>query len=492
MPLLIGEIFRRAARAVPQRVAASFEDEDLRFAELNARGNRLAHVLLAHGIGRGDHVVWWGDTTLDALPVFVALAKLGAVFAPLNARLGIEEAATVVRFTRPAALLCDATLLQAAEAVAKTSEVPRLAHVGGAHGPGLDLAEASLRASDAEPPDAGLDENDTHVMFFTSGSTGRPKGVLLSHRVNWLRSYSGALLGESTRSVCMFPLFHMAGWTLALGAWQTGDTMAFVRAASAENLLWAVARNRATRLYCIPAVWERILQSDLERWDLSSLRDVDTGTSATPPELIEALKARFPGTQTRIMYGSTEGGAGTLLADADLRRKPGSVGLPAGGVELRLGEQQEVQLRSDFLMSGYFDDPQASAEVLVDGWYRTGDTGVLDDEGYLSILGRLRELIRSGGEWIAPAEVEAALADHPQIAEVAVVGIPDARWGELVCAVVVPRPGARLDLAGLRRHCAGRLAPYKQPRRLEQLEALPRTPATGQVQRTRLVEQIQA
>jgi acyl-CoA synthetase (AMP-forming)/AMP-acid ligase II len=245
-------------------------------------------------------------------------------------------------------------------------------------------------------------------------------------------------------------------------------------------------------------VWNRVLEHDRSRFDLSSVRECDTGTSATPPELLAAIKDAFPGTITRIYYGSTEAGPATLLADSDLARKPGSVGLPTPGCSVRLNDDGEVCVRSEFLMDGYFERPDATAEALrplePDGpvWYHTDDLGVLDDEGYLSIVGRARDMLRSGGETISPREVEAVLADHPAIAEVAVVGIPDTDWGEVVCAVVVARPGAERDLAvdTLRAHCEGRLAAFKQPRRVELVDALPRTAATGQVQRTLIVERI--
>jgi acyl-CoA synthetase (AMP-forming)/AMP-acid ligase II len=178
------------------------------------------------------------------------------------------------------------------------------------------------------------------------------------------------------------------------------------------------------------------------------------------------------------------------LSDADVLRKPGSVGVAPPGVELRLARDGEVLARSPFLMSGYFDDPEATAAALDAGWLRTGDLGALDSEGYLSIVGRKKDVIRSGGESVSPAEVEAALADAPGVAEVAVVGVPDAEWGERVCAVVVPAPGATPSLETLRAHCAGRLAGFKHPRRLELVSELPRTEATRQVQRALLVERI--
>jgi acyl-CoA synthetase (AMP-forming)/AMP-acid ligase II len=193
---------------------------------------------------------------------------------------------------------------------------------------------------------------------------------------------------------------------------------------------------------------------------------------------------------TRIYYGSTEVGSATTLPDADVLRKPGSVGPATPGVDLELTAAGEIRVRSAYLMDGYFDDDEATSAALRDGWFHTGDLGVLDDEGYLSIVGRLKELIRSGGESVAPAEVEAALADAPGVAELAIVGVPDAQWGEVVCAVVVAEPGQQVALSDLQRYCEGRIAGFKKPRRLALAEALPRTAATGQVQRTLLVEQI--
>jgi fatty-acyl-CoA synthase len=180
-----------------------------------------------------------------------------------------------------------------------------------------------------------------------------------------------------------------------------------------------------------------------------------------------------------------------VLAHVDLARKPGSVGLPQPGVDVRIVDG-EVCITSELLMDGYFDQPDATAEALRDGWYHTGDLGSFDEEGYLSIVGRARDVIRTGGETVAPGEVEAVLATHPGIREVAVVGLPDPKWGEIVCAVVVAQPGSddAVDLDDLRAHSATQLAPFKQPRRLQVVDELPRTPATGQVQRPLLVERI--
>ncbi|MCU1468273.1 MAG: hypothetical protein JWM72_4201 [Actinomycetia bacterium] len=478
--LHIAEMLANAARVAPDSVAATLDDDALTFAEIDDRANRVANGLRGLWVGRGDRVLWWGDTTLDAVPVFAALSKIGAVFAPLNARASVDEVAPVAEYARPRLLLCAPSHLEAAGELATRVGVP---------------FSSEVPTADASAPDVPeLDERDPHVIFFTSGSTGRPKGVVLSHRTNWLRTYVGATTTPGgAGTVCMFPLFHMAGWTIAMGAWQGRRAVHFVRVPDAETLLRTTERHRASRLYCIPAVWSRVLEHGVDAFDLSALEEADTGTSATPPELLRAIKEALPHTRTRIFYGSTEAGPGVQLGDADLFRKPGSVGVAQPGVDVRLDGSGEVVMRSAFLMDGYFDDDAATAEALRDGWYHTGDLGAFDDEGYLAIVGRARDVIRTGGETVAPPEVEQVLGAHPAIAEVAVVGVPDVQWGEVVTAVIVVRDGERApDLDTLREFCIGRLAPFKQPRRVAVVESLPRTAATAQVQRTLIVERLQS
>jgi acyl-CoA synthetase (AMP-forming)/AMP-acid ligase II len=474
--LLIGDVCARAARVGPDVVAATLDDEALTFGEIDHRANEIANGLAGLGLGRGDRVLWWSDTALEAVPVFVALAKLGAVFAPLNARATAEELRPVAEYARPRFLLAGA------------SHRERAAELG------VHVVRAIPPGAPSAPGGPGPAEDDPHVIFFTSGSTGRPKGVVLSHRANWLRTYPGATTtAGGNGTVCMFPLFHMAGWTIALGCWQARRAVHFVRTPDADTLLREVDRHRASRLYCIPAVWARILERGFGGYDVSTLREADTGTSATPPELLRALKDALPDTVTRVFYGSTEAGPGLQLGDADLFRKPGSVGVPQPGVEVRISETGEVCLRSPFLMDGYFDAPHETAAALRGGWYHTGDLGVLDDEGYVSIVGRARDVIRSGGETISPGEVEGVLREHPAVADVAVVGLPDVEWGEVVTAIVVVRDGMTApDVESVRAFCTNRLASSKHPRRVEIVDALPRTAATGQVQRPLILERLLA
>lgn len=482
MGLLIGDVLRHAALATPHQLAATLDDDEVTFGGLDVAANRTGQALASLGVGHGDRVAWWADTSLDALPVFFALARLGAVFAPVNARLSASEAATVIGYARPRLLIVDD-----AHADAVTDlDLPTIGY--------RDLFARAAEASASEVVCSQLHERDAHVIFFTSGSTGLPKGVVLSHRASRLRGFPALAADTDGGTVCMFPLFHMAGWSLALGCWQSRRPIHFVRTPDAETLLGVTAGRRAARIYLIPVVWARVLEHGVGQYDLSALSEADTGTSATPPELVAALREALPHTVTRIFYGSTEAGPGTVLAHRDLERKPGSVGLPQPGVDIRLTEDGEVCLRSELLFDGYFDAPDATAEALHDGWYHTGDLGALDDEGYLSIIGRARDVIRTGGESVSPAEVETVVAAHPAVRDVAVVGVPDERWGEIVCAVVVPEPGAgdAIDLDQLRAWCDRRLARFKQPRRVVLADELPRTAATGQVQRTLLVERLSA
>jgi fatty-acyl-CoA synthase len=461
-PLLLHEAFFAAAARHPGRVAVSRGDESLTFGELTTATKQVARALSSLGLRRSDRLAWWGETSLDLVPLFFATASLGAAFTPLNPKFTDEEARAVLDLADPRLVVVDDD------------------HKGDTRLSDLSRSTVTTGIDAPEPH-----ENDSHVMFFTSGTTGQPKAVELSHRTSLVRALTA--LSDFPRGplVCMFPLFHMSGWSSAISPWLSGDEVVLADGGDAEDLVRAIERRRGQRFYAIPAVWRRILDLELNRFDLRSLEHADTGTSATTLDLLAEIHNALPGTTTTITYGSTEAGGVCRLGFEDLERKAGSVGLPVAGVFVRL-EDGDLWVKSPFLFSGYFRNPRATEAALVDGWYRTGEVAEIDDEGYVFIVGRVSDMIRSGGETVAPAEVDSVVQDHAAVLDAAVAGVPDDDWGEVVTAFVVLRPGSSLTLEVLRQHCEGRLAGYKVPRRLVVVDSIPRTGATRQVQRRNL------
>lgn len=482
--LVIGDVFRHAARAVPDRVAAIFGDERLTFRALDERANATAHALAAAGLVAGDRVLTWGATNLELVVLFAAAAKAGLVFAPMSPHLGTDEAEPIARAARPAVIVADADRMADGRALGARLGVPVTE---------LDALTRGVSQVDVE---IGVDERAPHVIFFTSGSSGRPKGAVLSHRVNFLRTHPGAQFESRGVAVCMFPLFHMGGWTIALQQWQARDAVVLLPAPEPVSIFAAVTRHRATRLNCIPLVWRRILDeiaSGRVGTDaLATLEFADTGTSATPPELLVALRSAMPNATVRVFYGSTEAGNVTTLEPPDFARKPGRVGVPSVSTEIRVGAMGELEVSGPLLADGYFEDDEATAAAFVDGWYRTGDLAEVDGDGFVSIVGRANAVIRTGGESVVPAEVEQVLGHHPMVADIVVVGVPDPDYGEIVCAVVVPGGGLVPTLDELRSFAVDQLAGFKLPRRIEVVDAIPRTAATSQPQRALIVEQLLA
>ncbi|MGE0881488.1 MAG: class I adenylate-forming enzyme family protein [Acidimicrobiia bacterium] len=460
---LLHDIARIGAERTPKRIAVSFRDQEVTFAELQTNIEHVAMVLAGRGVRHGDRVAVWADTCIEMPYLYYGIASLGAMFVPLNPRFSEDEARQVLDLAEPVVLIgngvrpCDLTI----EALMAAKE-PSV----------VDIAEVS--------------EWDAEVLFFTSGTTGAPKGAALSHRSDRMRTQaaSNAPLGPS---MSMFPMFHWGGWAFVHNALYTSDEIALVDATDAETLLETLERRKVNRFYAIPAVWKRILSADMKAFDLSALREANTGTSATPPELREAIHAALPDTTTSIGYGATEAGQLCWLSGADAFRKPYSVGLPAPGQDIKIVDD-EFWVKGPQAFLGYYRNEEATSAAVVDGWYRTGDLVERDEEGYFWVVGRAKDMIRTGGEYVAPSELDVAFQRHPAVADGAAAGIPDDDWGEIVGAFVVLKPGATLDLAELRTHCAQTLAAYKHPRQLHIVDSIARTGATGQVQRRKLIE----
>ena len=485
MDVRIHDLLARLAAVSPHRVGATLGDDVRTFAQLDAGANRAAHRLIAEGVARHDRVVWWGPTVLDALELAYGISKAGATLAPINPNFSEAEATDALQTLKPRLVVVHPDVEDIARAVAAPLGITVT----------VMADEWHASASASAPPRVGTSEDISNI-FLTSGSTGVSKGATVSHRAAWLRAIEHDVESGATGRrgyVVMFGLFHMAGWSSIETSWSSDRPIHLVTRAEPHELLGVVERHGASTLYCIPAVWQRILDEQTGH-DTSGLVEALTGTSLVTLELIDAIKARFPGSWTSIAYGSTEIGRGATLLDPDLYDHPGSVGQPPPMVTAQLSDDGELWLRGPTAFSGYLDRPDATAEAIdADGWFHTGDLATRDADGYFTITGRRSESIRSGGEWVAPIEVESAVRTHPAVQEVAVIGLPDARWGELVCAAVVVRPGATLPTVDeLRAHLGGVLIGAKQPRVVVQVDALPRTDATGQIRRRRLRDQIVA
>jgi len=459
----------------------------------------LAHALQTLGVGRGERVAILANNCAEYPLVYFACIKLGAVVVPMNARFKDEEAHYVVEHSESMVVLHGADFTATVDRL--RARWPRVRHyraLDGAFGPWL--GEQS-----PDEPVALVDENDPHVMLYTSGTTGAPKGALLSHRSYYLQaghSHHATGLSEDDVGLSMFPMFHMGGWALPLGFWYDGGTVIIMERADPRAMLEAVQRERVTYLYAVPTLYNFMLDlPDFDHFDLSSLRVLAGGTSVMTEEQVRRITAHFHNHNLFIIYGSTEAGPVATLRPSDLLRKPGSVGRPALNVELRVVDDQdrvvpagtagEIICRSEFNMRGYWRMPAETAATLRGGWVHTGDLGVLDDEGFLFIAGRKKEMIKTGGENVFPVEVERVLLAHPAIAEAAVLGVPDPDWGESVLAAVVLRVGHQLTEVDVVEHVRAHLAGFKKPRYVWFVQSLPRTAATRQVQKTLLREQFQ-
>lgn len=476
--------------AHPRSLAVTLGDRSVSFAEVDHWVSRYVSALLGWGVRRGDIVLVYCGIGFEVIFLHHAAARIGAVFAPLDPATPAPELRRTIDYVGARFLVGDEQSQARAEAALSGKDIA-LGVIADDDGPtaGVNLgrmARASRVGTATEPPRP----DDIHAMYFTSGSTGQPKAVMISHRANWLRAFLAANVISAGGMVCMFPLFHMAGWQVLAQSWARRRAVHLVERADAESLLGAVEHWRASTLYAIPAVWKRILECG-KRFDLRSLRGVDAGTSYVGPELIVALRARFPGTHNMLGYGSTEMGAGLQIAHEDILGRPGSVGLPCPGVSAKIVDG-ELYLRGATMMDGYFQLPAETAAAIVAGWYRTGDLAERDGDGFHTIVGRRKEIIRSGGKTISPVELDALLKRIDGVADIAAIGLPDADWGEIVCVAVVRKPDAPLPALDQIRQQLGDVGRHKLPRALREVGFIPRTQATGQVQRNQLREMVLA
>jgi fatty-acyl-CoA synthase len=483
------------AGATPGKTAIRFGTRNISYAELAQQIERLASALDANGVRHGSCVAWLGYNSPEMLALLFACARIGALFMPLNWRLAAPEHKQMLVDCPPAVLFVEPDFVAQTESIlAELGDLRSV--VMGAHREGWQAWEAFCAAGTAAAPRAEADPQTPLLICYTSGSTGRPKGVLLSQdALAWNADNSADMhdLTAEDRILTTLPLFHVGGLnnqtTPALAA---GATVVLHPRFDVEATFDAIERERITLTVLVPAQLDMLMAHP--RWttaDFSSLRSITTGSTIVQERLIRAVNAR--GVPLIQVYGSTETcPIAVYVKAADAERKAGSTGKPAVHCRMRLvddldrdidaGATGEILIQGPNVMLGYWNNPEASAEALRGGWFHSGDMGHLDAEGYLTVDGRKKEMIISGGENIYPAEIENVLLDCPDIAEASVVGRPDPRWGEIVVAVVAPKQGRSLEAAQVLKLFEGRIARYKHPREVVFVGQLPKT-ALGKIRK---------
>ena len=504
--LVLGDILRRHASVRGEKTAYVIGDTRLSYGAFHARSNQLARALARRGVRRGDRVAVMAANRPEYPIIYFAVIKLGAIVVPVNARFTAAEIATVVGHAEADTFLVAGEFAAVVERLRADGGLPRVRQfiVLDASAALPDAAHFAVLA-DAESEDdvdASVDEHDPHVMLYTSGTTGSPKGTLVSHRSYWLQGATSHLqqgFGEDDIALSMFPMFHMGGWALPLGFWHSGATAVILPKPEPRAVLATIERERVTYFYAVPTVYAALLaQPDFDRFDLRSLRLLGGGTAPMTAAQVRGIMQRFRCDRMVILYGSTEAGPVSILRPPDVARRPESVGRPYLDVDVRLvddsggdvaaGAVGEITVRSEFTMQAYWRNPEETARTKRDGWVHTGDLGVFDTDGFLSIVGRCKEVIRSGGESIFPVEIERILLGHGEIREAAVVGVPDPQWGEAAVAAIVLHDGSTLSAEDIVAYLRGHLAGFKKPRHVVFLPELPRTAASQQVHKPLLRE----
>ena len=480
--LTLDRWIRDRARTTPARVAIDFAGRLVTYAELDERSERLAAGFLEAGLRRGDRVATLTGSNPEHVVVFFACAKAGLVLTPLNWRLAQPELAYQLADAEPSVLLYDEEHAESARALHDRSA-------------GLaDLVSQSHYLGPAPADDDGL------LLVYTSGTTGQPKGALLTHsNCFWTNLSFDLATGISGDDVALavLPQFHCGGWNVqTLLAWWKGARVVLEPSFDAARALRLIAEKRVTTMMGVPANYLFMAQNPtFETADVSSLRRAVVGGAPMPEALLDTWRER--GVEIVQGYGLTEAAPNVLaLPPEDATRKRGFAGKPYPHVDVALRDPEsgatiegpgegELLVRGPNVFAGYWRNPEATAAVIEDGFLHTGDVAERDAEGYYRIVGRTKEVVISGGENIYPAEVENVLHEHPAVAEAAVVGVPDERWGEVCLAFVALREEASED--ELLEFCRGRLARFKVPKGVRFVEGLPRN-AMNKVAKAELLE----
>jgi len=497
----LGSWIARRARMTPGHTAIIHPGPpgaSLTYAQMDTRVTRLAHALRGLGVGHGDRVAYLGPNHPAFLETFFAAGTLGAVFVPLNWRLAGPELAFCLADSGSTVLV---HAPEHAEVVASLRPRLDLRHVVGLAGTAGDVHpyEALLAAAPDSPIDEGVEPDEPCMIMYTSGTTGRPKGATLTHANATWNCFNVLIdidVASDEVSLISAPLFHTAALNmLCLPTLMKGSSVVLVAHFDPGRAFDLIESQRVTWMFGVPSMFAAMAHSP--RWsgaDLSSVRILMCGGAPVPEALIHTYRDR--GLTFLQGYGMTETAPGALFLSRRMASKVGSAGKASFFTDVRLaradlsepapGEPGEILVRGPNVMSGYWRQPEATSSALTgDGWFRSGDIGVVDEEGFFYVRDRLKDMIISGGENIYPAEIEAVLSQHPGVAECGVVGVPDAKWGEVGKAFVVLKPPGRESAADLLAFLQGKLARYKIPKSVELVDALPRT-GSGKIDKQRL------
>ncbi len=493
----LGDLLRRTAARSPTKPAVICGELVWTYAELDQITNRLANGLAARGVATGDRVAILSRNSHAFVALRFALARLGAVLVPINFMLNADEVGFVLRHAGAKLLAVGPDLVAlATAAIGRDTAVQQLVWLPGetpSTPPDGLLTFDAVLADAATAPEVALDSRMLAQIVYTSGTEAQPKGAMLTHEAVLWEYVSCILEGEiaeGDRILHALPLYHCAQLDVFLGpAIYVGATNVITGAPTADNILGLLARHRATSFFAPPSIWIALLRSpQLAGTDLSALAKGYYGASIMPVEVLKELAARLPAVRLWNFYGQTEiAPLATVLRPEDQLRKAGSAGKPVLNVETRVvddslrdvapGEIGEIVHRSPQLLSGYFHDDERTAAAFEGGWFHSGDLATVDDEGYITVVDRKKDMIKTGGENVSSREVEEAVYQLAGVSEVAVIGLPDPYWIEAVTAVIVGKPGHALDEPRVIAHCRARIAHFKVPKRVVFVDALPKNPS---------------
>ncbi|WP_428312963.1 class I adenylate-forming enzyme family protein [Hydrocarboniphaga sp.] len=507
----VGDIPSRGAQHHAERTAIVFADrgEQISYAEFDRRCNAFVALVRERGLGPGDRVAYLGANSDLYYPVLIGAIRAGVVLVPINWRLAAPEIGFQLADAQARLLLCDPALsATAAQALASADlSLPTIATESVDGSSAENLRALLLRP--AAPVAAAHEADQVILQLYTSGTTGKPKGVLISHgalslaRHAELRSVEFGHLNAGCISLSAMPNFHIGGMSWVLMGLVREGTVVITSDPSAANMLKLIREHGVEHSWMVPTLIRALLEGvRSSQQPAPRMKGLFYGAMAMDESLLRASMECF-GCDFLQFFGMTENaGSATSLSplDHDIARPHllKSVGKPYPGMSLQIrgpdrkllkpGEHGEIWVKSPTRMLGYWNRPQQTAEALIDGWYATGDGGYVDDEGFLYLTDRIKDMIVSGGENVYPVEVEEALRLHPAVLDAGVVGLPDERWGEIVVAVIELRPGATVGVDELRDHARSRVAGYKCPKTIS-FGSLPRT-ASGKVQRSLLRQRL--